>query len=164
MTSGLQGRYGSVEPTREPHVENDTQSDIEQLNSFLRAERSAVEAYSHCIGRLSSRGLITLLSDLQQSHHNRVKLLSERISALGGSPSDNSYDWGSVAQLFETATNGIGERAALLALEEGEDTDRQQYERDLVGLTPETRSFIATKILPEQRRSQDMLIQLKGQL
>lgn len=143
---------------------SDTQSDIDQLNSFLRAERSAVEAYSHCIGRISSRGVIAVLSDMQRSHHDRVKLLSERIVTLGGSPSDNFYVWPTVAELFEAATNGISEPAALIALEEGEDKDRLSYERNLDGLSPGTRSFIATKILPEQRRGQDILIQLKGQL
>ena len=143
---------------------NDTESDIEQLNSFLEAERSAVEAYSHCIARVTSRGMVEILSDLQRSHHDRVKLLSERIVALGGSPSENTHSWAAVAGLFEAAADDISDRAALIALEEGEDNDRHDYERDLDGLSPSTRSFVATKILPEQRRSQDMLIQLKGQL
>lgn len=142
----------------------DRESDVEQLNSFLRGERSAVDTYAQCIEKVTDPEVLSTLAILKRSHQERVHQLSELIVSLGGSPSKDSGLWGSFAEMVQGSAKALGTKAAIAALEEGEDHGRNDYQRDLDDLTPTTRDFIAANILPEQKRSHDVLSRLKSQL
>src|SRR5262245_16926654 len=125
--------------------------DVNQLNSFLRGELSAVETYQQCIEKLSDEPTTQQeLRSLQTSHQRRVNMLTEKIRVLGGNPADSSGVWGNFAKLVEGGAKGFGKAAALAALEEGEDHGRDDYKRDLGGLSPEARTFVQSELVPEQ--------------
>lgn len=139
-------------------MENAHQDDIEQLNSFLRGELSAVETYRQAIEKLDDEPAIrTALQENQRSHATRVGALEAEIRRLGGEPSADSGAWGSFVKLLEGGAKLFGDDAALSVLEEGEEHGLNDYQRDLDELTPGVRQFVETRLLPEQRRTRGRL-------
>jgi uncharacterized protein (TIGR02284 family) len=136
--------------------------DIDQLNSFLRGELSAVETYQQCIDKMGNASIVSQLRVLQESHRRRADMLSQRIGMLGGKPADSSGVWGSFAKLVEGSAKVFGEAAAVSALEEGEDHGHDDYKRDLDKLSPEQRRFVESQILPEQQRTHDELSRIES--
>jgi hypothetical protein len=145
-------------------TEANANNSIDQLNSFLRGEVSAVETYRQAIAKLSNFTHRSLLEDCARSHEERVRLLSLEVRRLGGQPSEGSGPWGAFAKLVEGGAQLFGEKAAIAALEEGEDHGRDDYKRDLGDLDPATRRFIETQILPEQLRTHATMSSLKKSL
>lgn len=141
---------------------NITEQDINQLNSFLRGELSAVETYEQCIEKMTDSSIVAQLRSLQESHRRRAELLSDRVRLLGGKPAQGSGVWGSFAKLAEGSAKIFGESAAVSALEEGEDHGRDDYRRDVDKLSPAERHFIVNEILPEQQRTHDALSRIES--
>ncbi len=142
------------------HTSNDR--DVDRLNAMLRGERSAVETYAQCIEKLDAQGstLGAQLRTLQASHAARVGRLSQRVSQLGGTADTDSGAWGTFAKLVEGGAAVFGEKAAIAALEQGEDHGKKIYE-DLDGVGETTRQFVLRDLMPEQRRTHDALAAMK---
>lgn len=141
-----------------------TQSNaVDQLNSFLRGEISAVETYRQAADALKTSQNVGLLNQWRQSHENRVQLLRSEIQKLGGTPSEGSGAWGAFTKLVEGGASVLGEKAAIAALEEGEDIGLKDY-RGIDKLEPPVRSFVQQQILPEQQKTHDGLRDLKKRL
>jgi len=142
-----------------------TSDDVDQLNSFLRGEISAVETYDQAIEKLKSEpALAESLRACRASHDRRVSALRSEISRLGGEPADGSGVWGAFAKAVEGGAKVFGKNAAIAALEEGEDHGRDDYLGDLEKLMPATRAFVQTQLVPEQKRTHDALSRLKSAL
>ena len=137
---------------------------VDQLNSFLRGELSAAETYRLALDKLDHTEHRGTLVQCSRSHEERARLLTEAILGRGGEPADGSGAWGSLARLIERSATAIGERAAVAALEEGEDHGRDDYLRDLDNLEPSARQLIEFTILPEQRRTHDAIKAVKRAL
>ncbi|HSC89060.1 MAG TPA: DUF2383 domain-containing protein [Polyangiaceae bacterium] len=140
------------------------QMDIERLNVFLRGELAAVETYDQAISGLSEQRIQLPLREARASHIHRADLLRQRVLAMGGIPSSGSGIWGSFAKLVEGGAVMLGTSPAVAALEEGEDHGRDNYRADLEGLSPSTRTFVASVIVPEQLHTHDLLSGLKKEL
>src|SRR5687767_6543455 len=89
---------------------------IDQLNSFLRGELSAVATYQQAIDKFTDPDMVTQLRGCLASHYERTRLLSEAVRRLGGVPSESSGLWGAFAKLVEGGAKIFGERAAIAAL------------------------------------------------
>ena len=138
--------------------------DVEQLNSFLRGEVSAVETYTQAIDKLSDEPSVRAkLAACRESHAQRAALLRAEIERRGGAPASGSGAWGSFAQLVEGGAKMFGRKAAIAALEEGEDHGRDDYRSDLAELSPDVRRLVETQLLPKQMQTHDVLSQLKHQ-
>ena len=145
-------------------MDKNKNADVNQLNSFLRGEISAVETYNQAIKKLGSEPSVSSkLEGARNSHQQRAELLRTEITRLGGEPAQGSGVWGSFAKLTEGGAQLMGKQAALAALEQGEDHGRDDYQRELNSLSPETRKLVETRILPEQVRTHDTLSELKRQ-
>jgi demethoxyubiquinone hydroxylase (CLK1/Coq7/Cat5 family) len=142
----------------------DTQKNVEQLNSFLRGEISAVETYRQALDALKSSSYGSQIAECKQSHEQRVAILTEEIRRLGGTPAQSSGAWGSFVKLIEGGAAALGEKAAIAALEEGEDHGNADYKRDVTKLDPPVRSVIEQRVLPLQLRSHTAMSALKKQL
>lgn len=145
-------------------MQTDTTTDIKQLNSFLRGELSAVETYGQAIEKLADSNVQRDLTECRTSHARRADLLRKYISDLGGSPADGSGAWGGFAKLVEGGAKIFGDKAALAAIEEGEDHGRDDYKRGLDDLTPPARAFVSGQLLPEQERTHAVLSRLQKQM
>lgn len=146
-------------------MNNQRERDIEKLNSFLRGELSAVETYNQAIAKLDDDpAMRQRLQALRESHSRRVQQLSSMISSLGGQPDTSSGVWGGFAKLVEGGAKLFGKSAAVAALEEGEDHGKRLYRDNVDELSPETRAFIRSQIMPEQQRTHDTLSSLQRQV
>jgi demethoxyubiquinone hydroxylase (CLK1/Coq7/Cat5 family) len=144
---------------------NPRDKDIDQLNSFLRGELSAVETYNQAIQKLANEpAVVTSLQQSRASHVKRCDMLRAEIRRLGGEPADGSGMWGGFAKLVEGGASVFGKKAAVAALEEGEDHGQNDYKRDLDELSPQVRMFVQSQLVPEQQRTHDVLSQLKRQM
>jgi hypothetical protein len=133
------------------------------LNKFLRGELSAVETYRQALERLSTSACATDLIENKRSHEQRVEMLRNQITRLGGKPSEDSGPWGSFAKLFEGGAKLFGEKSAIAALEEGEDHGLKLYRSnsDVEKLDLATRDFVERSLLPEQERTHRTASRLK---
>jgi len=142
-----------------------TKTNIDQLNSFLRGEISAVETYRMAIDKVdpNSPARIELIANMD-SHNQRVMLLRDAIRALGGEPADGSGPWGVLAKAIEGGARLLGDKAAVAALESGEDHGLKDYRKDLDELDPNGRALVMTELLPQQQQTHDRMSALKKQL
>jgi uncharacterized protein (TIGR02284 family) len=141
----------------------DTES-VETLNSFLRGEISAVETYKKALDHVKEARLRSELEELERDHEARVAALRERIERLGGQPTESSGVWGTLTELMQAGADALGEKAAIQALEQGEDHGLADYRRDVDQLHGEARRFARMELLPAQQRSHDRLSKLKKTL
>ena len=141
-----------------------TKSSIEQLNSFLRGEISAVETYQMALDKLdkASTSRDELLVNLK-SHQDRVMQLQDAIIAIGGTPAKSSGPWGTFAKAVEGTAKTLGDKATIAALEEGEDHGLKDYKVDDSDLDPECRRIVS-QLLPMQQQTHDRLSALKRRL
>jgi demethoxyubiquinone hydroxylase (CLK1/Coq7/Cat5 family) len=137
---------------------------IDKLNSFLRGELSAVETYRQAIDKLAGHGQVASLEMCKRSHEERARLLREEIRRRGGQPSEGSGLWGAFAKLVEGGAKLFGDKAAIAALEEGEDHGRDDYARDVQELDAQGRTFAERYLIPEQLRTHQTLSSLKHSL
>lgn len=139
-------------------------SEVDQLNSFLRGEISAVETYRQVIDRLGSLPEAAELRDCMRSHEHRVMRLREEIQRRGGVPAESSGPWGAFVKLLEGGARAFGTKAAIAMLEQGEDHGRNDYQRDLASLGREGRILVEQYLLPEQLRTHAVISRLERML
>ena len=141
-----------------------TKSSIDQLNSFLRGEMSAVETYRMALDKIdrTSSARDELLANMK-SHQDRVMALQDAVVALGGTPSKNSGPWGSFAKAIEGTAKVLGDKAAIAALEEGEDHGLKDYKGERDELNPECQTIVS-RLLPMQQQTHDRLSALKHRM
>ncbi len=137
------------------------QNNVETLNDLLRGEISAVETYRQAIDKLSASPSRVELEQCKRSHELRVGQLREQVVRLGGQPVQGSGAWGSFAKLVEGGAKVFGEKAAIAALEEGEDHGLKLYRDDMAKLDSVMRVLIERDLLPEQERTHSALSALK---
>jgi uncharacterized protein (TIGR02284 family) len=137
---------------------------VDTLNGFLRGEISAVETYRQAIEKLGNSSMRPQLEDCRRSHEQRVARLREHVARLGGQPAKDSGAWGAFARLFEGGAKAFGERAAVAALEEGEDHGLKLYRDELDKLDPTARQMVESDLLPAQERTHQFMSTLKHTL
>jgi hypothetical protein len=142
-----------------------TKSNIDQLNSFLRGEISAVETYRMALDKLDrdSPARVELETNLR-SHQERVSILQDAIRAGGGEPANGSGPWGVFAKVVEGGARVLGDKVAISALEEGEDHGLKDYRSDLDELEADARMLVSGRLLPLQQQTHDRMSALKHRL
>lgn len=151
----------TIESNRDVYGTAGNEKTVDTLNSFLRGEISAVETYRQALEKITDASLRPRLQECSRSHEDRAAKLRNRIGQLGGKPAEDSGAWGGFAKLVEGGAKVFGVKAALAALEEGEDHGLKLYKKDLDNLDASTRSFVESDLLPEQQRSHDNMSALK---
>lgn len=139
-----------------------TEQPLKNLEALCRGEMAAVETYNAALASASLRHLHGQLIRCQHSHQNRVHLLGWRIHLLGGTPPESSGAWGVFARAVEGVASVIGERAAVAALEEGEDHGLKEYHSRFNDLDSDTQNFIAARVLPDQIETHALVRALKA--
>ncbi|HKP58952.1 MAG TPA: demethoxyubiquinone hydroxylase family protein [Polyangiales bacterium] len=143
---------------------NPQEQSVDTLNSFLRGEISAVETYRQALEKITQQQLRTPLQECMQSHAQRVTLLTEQVRTLGGAPATSSGVWGTFAKAVEGGAKTFGDKAAIAALEEGEDHGRNDYRRDMDKLDTASRQVVQSRVVPEQERTHSTMSGLKKAL
>ncbi|MEP7051350.1 MAG: DUF2383 domain-containing protein [Pseudomonadota bacterium] len=139
----------------------ETEKALSNLSALCRGELAAVETYNTALSSASLGHFRSQLIQCQRSHQNRVHLLGWRIHLLGGTPPESSGAWGVFAKAVEGAATVIGEKAAISALEEGEDHGLNEYRSRIAELDADTRDFIHARVLPAQTETHAIARALK---
>ncbi len=134
---------------------------IDTLNELLRGEISAVETYRQALSKLTASPARSQLEDCERSHQLRVEKLRDQVVRLGGKPDEKSGAWGAFARLVEGGAKTFGEKAAIAALEEGEDHGLKLYRGDIDKLDPASRALIEQDVLPAQEATHRSMSTLK---
>ncbi len=137
---------------------------VDTLNELLRGEISAVETYRQALEKLTGSDARTQLEDACRSHELRVQKLRQQVVRLGGQPDETSGAWGAFARLVEGGAKSFGEKAAIAALEEGEDRGLRLYKGDIDKLDPASRALVEQDVLPAQEATHRSLSTLKHSL
>jgi hypothetical protein len=90
--------------------------------------------------------------------------LHEAIVTAGGTPAKGSGPWGTFAKIVEGTAKTLGEKAAVAALEEGEDHGLKDYQADVDDLDPDCRQIVVSHLIPQQQQTHDRLSALKRHL
>ena len=127
---------------------------VEQLNSLLRGEISAVQTYDQAIHRLGDDfgPEAAELRRIAQEHGEHAQDLRARVRMLGGDPDDSAGVWGTLVQAVEGTARVFGDPAALKALREGEEHGLRDYRDALSELDVESRRLVQDALLPAQLR------------
>lgn len=125
---------------------------VEQLNSLLRGEISAVQTYDQAIQQLADehRPEAAELRRIAQEHGEHAQELRARVRTLGGDPDDSAGAWGGLVQAVEGASRLFGDASALKALREGEEHGLRDYRDALSELDLESRRLVQDVLLPAQ--------------
>ena len=129
---------------------------IETLNKLLKNELSATETYQQAVDKLKedvSLGESEHLQPIHEAHKDAVSSLQALIHRLGGIPCEDSGAWGTWAKIVLEGANMLGKKAVLKALQEGEKSGTEDYEKVLqeTELPSDIRALIETKLLPAQQ-------------
>lgn len=137
---------------------------VDSLNTLLRGEISAVETYRQALERVKDAMARPILEENVRLHQNRCDLLRARIQNVGGTPDKTSGVWGTFAKLIEGGANLFGDKAAIDALEEGEDRGLASYKKELAKLDTMTQQFVQQQLLVGQETTHRAASNLKKQL
>jgi demethoxyubiquinone hydroxylase (CLK1/Coq7/Cat5 family) len=138
-----------------------TKPAIDKLQELLQAELSAVDTYELALRSVSHVGLHHTLQEILISHSRRMERIRERLSQLGADPATGSGVWGTFAKAMQAGADLFGDRAAVAALEEGEDHALKLYKEGLDKVDNRTWKFIDNDLRPEQMRTHDLCRRLK---
>lgn len=134
---------------------------LDALNSLLRGEISSVETYTQALSKIQDLQVQAQLEDCRASHLHRAQALKVKILELGGKASEGSGIWGAFSKVIEGGAKVFGMKAAISALEQGEDFGKKDYQMALPKLAPELRSFVEGQLWPEQQKTHQIVSQLK---
>jgi len=127
---------------------------VDQINSLLRGEISAVETYRQAVEKAGQDrpSDITQLRAIAQEHGEHAQRLRDEIRRLGGEADDSSGAWGVWAKTVEGTAKLFGDAAALKALKEGEEHGLKDYREALDDVDETARRLISEKLIPAQQR------------
>jgi hypothetical protein len=156
--------FASLQSNRKGETMAKTSS-VDQLNSFLRGELSAIETYRMALDKLDrATPARAELEANMSSHQDRVVMLRDAILQLGGTPSESSGPWGVFAKAVEGSARVMGDKIAISALEEGEDHGLADYRRGLDQVDLSLQALVRERLIPLQKQSHDRLSLLKHRL
>jgi uncharacterized protein (TIGR02284 family) len=127
---------------------------VDQLNSLLRGEISAVETYQQAIEKVGDDHAsdATALRAIAQEHGADAQALREAIEQLGAEADDSSGAWGAWAKTVQGVAKLFGDASALKALKEGEEHGLKDYEEAIDDVDPVSRALIVSRLIPNQKR------------
>ena len=123
---------------------------VKHLASFCRGEMSARDSFIVALTYPAMEPYREVLTYCRDSHQRRADLLVKEIEQLRGEAPRSSGPWGTLVDIIERAAIGMGQRAAIAALREGEDHGLRDYRADSPKLDPAQRKFVEDQILPGQ--------------
>ena len=135
---------------------------LAKLQECYRGELSAVDTYQLALKSVPHVGLHHTLQEMLTSHARRTELICEKIGRFGEEPPTSSGVWGAFAKAMQARADLLGDRAAILALEEGEDRLLELYTEGLGDCNARTRALVDIELLPEQQRTHGLCEMLKS--
>jgi hypothetical protein len=127
---------------------------IDELNKCLRSELSAIETYEQALdknrARYGEEANYERLSQILGEHRRAAAQLRTIIEEQGATPSTDSGAWGTWSKTVMGAAKLFGDKAALKALKEGEESGLKEYERIAQDAGASTENVVSSFISRQQ--------------
>jgi hypothetical protein len=103
----------------------------DDLNSCIRSELAAVETYRQALEKQRSqygqKPEFRELNDVLRDHEEAAAQWRTIVQQLGGTPTTDSGTWGTWSKTVMGTAKLFGDKAALKALKEGEESGLKEY-------------------------------------
>jgi bacterioferritin (cytochrome b1) len=133
---------------------------IDDLNRLLRDELSATETYRKALDKIRDEygndARYQQLAQMLTDHEQAATQLRAMIRQMGGSAANDSGAWGAWSNTVMGAARLLGDKAALKALKEGEESGLKDYSSLQDRTSPEMRDVFASIISREQQHVQQL--------
>ena len=119
------------------------------LNSCIRSELAATETYRQALEKQRERHgqepAFRELDDMMREHEEAAERWRAIVPRLGGTPTTDSGAWGTWSKTVMGTAKLFGDKAALKALKEGEESGLKEYRAfaDDESAPPEVKSLAA---------------------
>ena len=137
---------------------------VSDLNRLLRDELSAIETYRKALDKARNEyGQDTRfqqLMDMLRDHEQAAEQLRKMVREMGGTEVNDSGAWGTWANTVMGTAKLLGDKAALKALKEGEESGIKDYRSLLEGQTPPQIRNVVTSILTREQEHVQQLDRL----
>ena len=104
----------------------------DDLNKCLRSELSSIETYRQALDKhrqqYGQEPSFHQLSQMLQDHEDAAARVRGLVQQHGGTPSTDSGAWGTWSKTVMGAAKLFGDKAALKALKEGEESGVKEYQ------------------------------------
>ena len=136
---------------------------VDQMNSLLRGEISAVEAYVMVLEKLEQDPDAINLHEFLDDHTKAVAYWKEQIDREGAFSEESSGPWGTAVEAFIATAKLLGNNVAISALDEGEAHGLKVYEEVLGSddMTRDQRAHVRDVLIPNQRKHIALLDEMK---
>jgi hypothetical protein len=126
---------------------------VENLNGLLRGELAATETYQQALAKFGNEPGAEELRQVHAEHRTAANTLRQHIHGHSGKPDQGSGAWGTFAKAVEGTAKLFGNKAALKALKEGEESGLKSYEAALKGndLEADCKVLVRDSLLPLTR-------------
>ena len=120
------------------------------MNTLLRGEISAVEAYKQVIEKLADDPEHTRLLEFLKHHEKMVAYWRGRVTEKNMAADDSSGPWGYVVEAFVGVAKLFGDTSALKALKKGEEHGLQEYYNFLENeyVSKEDKRYVRNEVIP----------------
>ena len=138
----------------------------DDLNKCLRSELSAIETYKQALDKhrqqYGQEPQFQQLSSMLTEHQEAATRLRSLVQQHGATPSTDSGAWGTWSKTVMGAAKLFGDKAALKALKEGEESGLKEYQAiaDDAGASADVKTTVARLMARQQEhiRQLDRLI------
>ncbi len=124
---------------------------IEEFNTLLSGEISAVDTYTLAMEHVKDADVRQALLKCQMSHADRVAKLTAEIRALDGIPGKTSGIWGGFEAMTQNSASTEQDALAIMELAEAERLVQYEAQQKLVG--EYVRNVITNELLPAQHET-----------
>jgi len=134
-----------------PGSESETVTcDVDVLNSLLRGEVAAGNAYDMVIAKFDGRPEAIELHRIRDEHAEAAAVVRERIRHFGGEPAEKAGIWGKLTAAITGTAKLLGPATALGTLRQGEEYGIGQYENILAdpSVDSDDKDLIRYRLLP----------------
>lgn len=128
----------------------------DDITKLLRGELSAIETYQQALEKeradFGQETAFQQLSSILRDHQQAAAQLKSQIQRMGGTPVDDSGAWGTWSKIVMATAKLFGDKAALKALKEGEESGLKDCEDILQGASvpSEVKPLIANLAAQQQ--------------
>ena len=133
---------------------------VDDLNKCLRDELSAVETYRQALDKgekqYGTDVKFQQLAQMCRDHEDAAAQLRDLIQQLGGRASHNAGAWGAWSKTVMGTAKLLGDKTALKALREGEESGVKDYEGVLRASTPEVQRALAPIVARDRTHIQQL--------
>ena len=115
---------------------------VGDLNELLRDELAAIETYRHALEKMRKNHghepRFQQLTEVLHDHEQSASKLRDLVQRMGGTAANDAGPWGTWANTVLGAASLLGDKAALRALREGEESGVKDYRDALTEVTAVT--------------------------